>query len=300
MDWRHIAACRDETRSCSSRSATPVPPCCRSRKPSRSAVAARSAKSACSSRWRPDRTPASGGAVRGRASSTETTQRPGEGARLLSRFDCAPPALRLAGRFDGRVPTGPTDPRPGGLGPPTRLGFLRSDAARRRACRQAHRPPRSGRSAVRAGRTRRRRTRGQSAAVVVDHDPKPPARRSAPSHTSPGEVPKPCSTAFCNSSVRAIASGVASPESSTPKSPARLARAWLGRGHVGNHREQPVRYPSKSTVSSTVWDSVSCTIAMEPTRRTASSSAARPPAGPIRRACSRNKAATVCRLFFTR
>ena len=122
MDWRHIAACRDETRSCSSRSATPVPPCCRSRKPSRSAVAARSAKSACSSRWRPDRTPACGVGCRGRASSTETTQRPGEGARLLSRFDCAPPALRLAGRFDGRVPTGPTDPRAGGRGPPTRLG----------------------------------------------------------------------------------------------------------------------------------------------------------------------------------
>ena len=58
---------------------------------------------------------------------------------------------------------------------------------------------------------------------------------------------------------------------------------------------------SKSTVSSKPWLSVSCTSAITPTRRTASSSATRPasPSG-SRRACSRSSAATVCRLFFTR
>ena len=57
---------------------------------------------------------------------------------------------------------------------------------------------------------------------------------------------------------------------------------------------------SKTTLSSTAWLSVSCTIAIEPTRRTASSSAALASALSIRRACSRSRAATVCRLFFTR
>ncbi len=41
-------------------------------------------------------------------------------------------------------------------------------------------------------------------------------------------------------------------------------------------------------------------MAIEPTRRTASSSAARPASESIRRDCSRSSAATVCRLFFTR
>ncbi|CAM5651393.1 hypothetical protein STENM327S_03155 [Streptomyces tendae] len=39
---------------------------------------------------------------------------------------------------------------------------------------------------------------------------------------------------------------------------------------------------------------------IEPTRRTASSSASRPRSDSMRRACSRNRAATVWRLFFTR
>ncbi len=57
---------------------------------------------------------------------------------------------------------------------------------------------------------------------------------------------------------------------------------------------------SKSTSSSGVWDSVSCTIAMDPTLRTASSSASLASGARVRRACSRSRAATVCRLFFTR
>ena len=57
---------------------------------------------------------------------------------------------------------------------------------------------------------------------------------------------------------------------------------------------------SKSTVSSKAWLSVSWTTAIAPTRRTASSSATRPSGTSIRRACSRSRAATVWRLFFTR
>ena len=57
---------------------------------------------------------------------------------------------------------------------------------------------------------------------------------------------------------------------------------------------------SKSTTSSGAWDSVSCTTAIDPTRRTASSSAARASGARSRLDCRRSRAATVCRLFFTR
>ena len=57
---------------------------------------------------------------------------------------------------------------------------------------------------------------------------------------------------------------------------------------------------SKSTISSEACASVSCTTAMDPTRRTASSRAALASGARSRRACSRSSAATVCRLFFTR
>ena len=57
---------------------------------------------------------------------------------------------------------------------------------------------------------------------------------------------------------------------------------------------------SRLTSSSTDIDSASCTWAIEATRRTDSISASRPSALLVRRACSRSRAATVCRLFFTR
>ena len=57
---------------------------------------------------------------------------------------------------------------------------------------------------------------------------------------------------------------------------------------------------SNATFSSNDWLRVSCTKAMEPTRRTASSSASRASGTSMRRPCSRSNAATVCRLFFTR
>ena len=57
---------------------------------------------------------------------------------------------------------------------------------------------------------------------------------------------------------------------------------------------------STSTFSPGVCASVSCTTAIAPTRRTASSSASRASGLSMRRACSRSSAATVCRLFFTR
>ncbi len=57
---------------------------------------------------------------------------------------------------------------------------------------------------------------------------------------------------------------------------------------------------SKVTSSSGICARVSCTIAIDPTRRTASSSAARPSGTRSRRDCSRSSAATVWRLFLTR
>ena len=178
---------------------------------------------------------------------------------------------------------GSADPRPGAHprpGPPARLAFLRSDAGRRRACRQARRPPGSGRSAGRADRTRRRRSRGQSAAVVVDHDPQPPARRSAPSHTSPHRGSQAVLHRVLQQLGERHRQRGRHPESSTPNVSG-AARAHRGSAAATSATIASSRSAtsSKSTVSSTVWDSVSCTIAMEPTRRTASSSAARPPPG---------------------
>ena len=57
---------------------------------------------------------------------------------------------------------------------------------------------------------------------------------------------------------------------------------------------------SRSTRSATDADSDSCTSAIELTRRTLSPSARRASGIAVRRACRRSRAATVCRLFFTR
>ena len=99
----------------------------------------------------------------------------------------------------------------------------------------------------------------------------------------------------------AIASGVATPASRTPNVPDRVARtsgsAVATSATIASNWSAT---SSKSTVSSTVCDSVSWTIAIVATRRTASSSAARPPAARSAGPGSRSSAATVCRLFLTR
>ena len=101
--------------------------------------------------------------------------------------------------------------------------------------------------------------------------------------------------------MRTIASGVATTDGSIPNWP-----VIFGVTRTSGEDTSPAiiatrsAMPSKSTISSGAWDSVSCTIAIDPTRRTASSSAARASGACSRLACSRSSAATVCRLFFTR
>ena len=83
----------------------------------------------------------------------------------------------------------------------------------------------------------------------------------------------------------AIASGVATPASRTPNVPDRVARtSGSAVATSATIASSWSATSSKSTVSSTVCDSVSWTIAIVATRRTASSSAARPSGGSIRRA----------------
>ena len=98
-----------------------------------------------------------------------------------------------------------------------------------------------------------------------------------------------------------IASAVAASEGSTPKVPVRRTRTRSPIALTSvTIRPSRSAISSKSTCSSGDWLSVSCTIAIEPTRRTASSSAALASGASIRRAWSRSSAATVWRLFFTR
>ncbi len=104
-----------------------------------------------------------------------------------------------------------------------------------------------------------------------------------------------------------MASAVAISDGITPNDPSRRTRApETSRAAPPSMLRSVTIVPSrsamssKSTFSSTSWLSVSWTIAIEPTRRTASSSAAFASGESIRRAWSRSRAATVWRLFFTR
>ena len=112
---------------------------------------------------------------------------------------------------------------------------------------------------------------------------------------------KACSAALCSSSVTARTSGVAAAAGSSPNEPVRRVRA-AGPTEVRSPSIGSTwsRTSSTSTTSSRLPASVSCTTAIDATRRTDSSSAARAAGSVIRRACSRSSAATVCRLFFTR
>ncbi|CFR71201.1 Uncharacterised protein [Mycobacterium tuberculosis] len=96
-------------------------------------------------------------------------------------------------------------------------------------------------------------------------------------------------------------SAVARSESSTPRSPTRFIRIGLSTDAtsfmIGRIRSMT---SSRFTCSSTDIDNASWTKAIDDTRRTDSISASRPSALDVRRACSRNSAATVCRLFLTR
>ncbi len=98
-----------------------------------------------------------------------------------------------------------------------------------------------------------------------------------------------------------ITSDVAISAGSTPNEPSRRIRTVTS--VLDTSAAAPATrstMPSNSTASSLDIDSVSCTRAIDATRRTDSSSAALAAGMPTRRACRRSRAATVCRLFFTR
>ena len=80
------------------------------------------------------------------------------------------------------------------------------------------------------------------------------------------------------SSVKTVASGVATSAPIVPKLRLAGRRHPCGPGELTSATITRSRSAtsSKSTLSSRVWLRVSCTIAIDPTRRTASSSAARP------------------------
>ena len=105
-----------------------------------------------------------------------------------------------------------------------------------------------------------------------------PTSRSAVSTICPcsPSASYPCSTAFCSSSVSTIASAVAVSDGRTPKLPSRRTRTRLPTALTSvTIRLSGSTISSKSTHSPTAWLSVSWTIAIDPTRRTASSSASR-------------------------
>ena len=147
------------------------------------------------------------------------------------------------------------------------------------ADRRARTPPACARSTGPGWSTpSRSKPVGQPAPVVVDRRRAagPPAAARPPIVPSPS-AGKPCSTAFCSTSVSTIASGVADSAGSVPKLPVRPSSP----ARPGSRPRRPSRRSrsatsSKSTRSSNAWLSVSCTIAIDPTRRTASSSAAAP------------------------
>ena len=104
-----------------------------------------------------------------------------------------------------------------------------------------------------------------------------------------------------SSSLSTITSDVAISAGNTPKVPSRriftvISVAATSVAAVATRST----IPSKSTASSLDIDSVSCTSAIEATRRTDSCRASRASGASTRRACRRSSAATVCRLFFTR
>ncbi|VTR77981.1 hypothetical protein CHMI_02757 [Cellulomonas hominis] len=126
--------------------------------------------------------------------------------------------------------------------------------------------------------------------------------RSAVTSTVPDSRPaRPCSTALVTSSVSTRARAVASSADTGPNVPCTTVRTDppADATSAARRSDRPTS-SSNTTVSSRVWDSVSCTRAIVATRRMASSRAARASGTFIRRACSRSSAATVCRLFFTR
>ena len=139
-----------------------------------------------------------------------------------------------------------------------------------------------------------------SSATTTSRQAAGPVERDT--HTSP-VVPgsNACASALCTSSVSTSTSGVASAAGSVPKLPSRrtLARdSAVAPSPIAGSTVSTSS--SRSTRSATEPDSDSCTSAIEFTRRTLSASARRASGIAVRRACSRSRAATVCRLFFTR
>ena len=112
---------------------------------------------------------------------------------------------------------------------------------------------------------------------------------------------KACSTAFWSSSATVTASGVATSAATSPRSP--CTEITIG---CEETTESSAICTSELTISAKgTWslgsrDRISCTSAMERTRRSASCSATRAARSPTRRACRLSSDEIVCRLFLTR
>ena len=107
--------------------------------------------------------------------------------------------------------------------------------------------------------------------------------------------------AFWTSSARTTAKGVATSAGTSPSSPRTSKVSWRDDTTESSAiLMSEVTISSKGTWSPGSRDRISCTMAMERTRRSASKRATRPPPGGSRRACRRSRAEIVCRLFLTR
>ncbi len=131
---------------------------------------------------------------------------------------------------------------------------------------------------------------------------RPPRRRWWRSNTASAPTDgKACSTAFCSSSARTTASGVATSAPTSPMSPVTwISTRWPDTAESSAMRTSDPTISSKGTSSPGSRDRISWTTAMDRTRRSASRNASWPWPGSSRRAWSRSSDEMVCRLFFTR
>ena len=307
MDWRHGPPAVTRTPSCSSRSATPARRCCRSRRPRQVCRRCAVIEPCLRGRWSPVRTPASGAASArtsaarssaatpaharphgrsGAASPLQTAWLDGSVSRVSSRGSGVP-----VDRCSGKPVRRPRSRRP--PGGPSSHGPAQLPATRVRTICRPSRSPSSG-----------SKPSGSPTPSSSTTTTSSPSRRSRSRTTA---CPSPPAQAVLDRVLQQLGQhhrqrrrelGVAASRTPRPRADDRRLRA--GR-HLRHHRSTPVGdLVERRRRSSGVVDSVSCTSAIDPTRRTASASAASASGASSRRACSRSSAATVCRLFFTR
>ena len=252
-----------------------------------------------------------GGTVRGRAPRAQAPQRPRPPRRLThahqpSRDGLACHDSRAAGRRRRTA-------RRRESAAAARRTATRG-AARLRAAPTVIRPRRSCTSdctiCVPSPEPRRvevRRAGPRPSSVIVTCSSSSPGRRS---RARPRRRPcrrrsaRPCSTAFCTSSVRIIASAVASSaRSRAERAPSRSARTGCSPRRPPRRRRGSPR-PAIVVEVDRLVEALAQRLVHQRDRRPPGArpprSAARASPSGSRRACSRSSAATVCRLFFTR